>query len=471
MSRRSFLRGAGTVAIGLPFLDAMRTTSLYAAVPEPTARAFNVFFGLGFPTPLQSEGYDGPMEPLEVLRDKLCIVRGIDQVRADVGGANAHYDGAGASFGATAPTSLTQTGGATIDQVMRRELHPEGLPPGVIPTLCMGTYFRRNDRPYRYIHSWNPDGSPAARMLEDPASLFDRIFGEAPPMEMGPDRGQRLRRSVLDSVLAQYRHYQSDASNLGRASRARIADHLDRVREHEVRVFGGEMMGGTCVVPDRPPAGDIPHGTAADPGGEGIDITLEDLVSHWRLMADLYVLAAQCDLVRFGSVTYLSSGERIRVTGRYEYAGRTIYDFDDRRDRGRGGAQGCSHEYWHAFREGNANEQLRAHLHMKLREVAYFLQGLDDPEHADENGHTILENAMVTVSTESGDGRHNDVRRELSGIFHAISGGNDRFQTGSIVDVGAEGIDLYNTMLGAYGLRSRLGPEGRTVEAVDAILR
>ena len=67
LKRRTFLRGAGTVAIALPFLDAMRTTSLYAAEPEPVARAFNVFFGLGFPTPLQGLGFDGPMEPLSVV--------------------------------------------------------------------------------------------------------------------------------------------------------------------------------------------------------------------------------------------------------------------------------------------------------------------------------------------------------------------------------------------------------------------
>ena len=83
LSRRTMLQGAGTIAIGLPFLDAMRTTSVFAAAPEPPARAFNLFFGLGMPTPLQSEGFAGPMEPLQELQSKLLIVRGIDQVRCD----------------------------------------------------------------------------------------------------------------------------------------------------------------------------------------------------------------------------------------------------------------------------------------------------------------------------------------------------------------------------------------------------
>jgi hypothetical protein len=46
---------------------------------------------------------------------------------------------------------------------------------------------------------------------------------------------------------------------------------------------------------------------------------------------------------------------------------------------------------------------------------------------------------MITISTESGDGRHNDVKRELSGIFHAITGANGRFKTGQILDVGPRG--------------------------------
>jgi len=471
LGRRTFLRGAGTVAIGLPFVDAMTTTSLYAAMPEPPVRAFNVFFGLGFPTPLQAEDWTGPLEALEPLRDRLCVIRGIDQYRNDIGGVNAHYDGSGSCFSATKVANETRRGGATLDQVLRRAAYPDGLPTGMIPTLAMGTYFRRADRPYRYLHSWNADGSPAAQAIDDPRDLFDRIFGSAEP-EPTDTRDQRLRQSVLDSVLEQYRHYQSDASNLGVASRAKIADHLDRIREHEVRVFGDGTDGGTCTEPSRPPRSDLPLGAAADPGGEGVDVTLDGLVDHWRLMSDLYALAIHCDRVRFGCATYMSAGERIRMTGRYEFEGRHIYDFDDRADRGgRSGAQGCSHEFWHGFSADRENAELRAHLHLKLREVAYFLDKLDDPEHRDANGLSVLQNAMVTVSTESGDGRHNDVRRELSGIFHAISGANERFVTGDIVDVAAEGIDLYNTMLAAMGTGEKVGDPGRPVETVGAILR
>ncbi|MEM9194360.1 MAG: DUF1552 domain-containing protein, partial [Myxococcota bacterium] len=373
------------------------------------------------------------------------------------------------AFTAEPPNGEARAGGPSIDQVLRRTVGE----PGPIPTLLMGTYFRRS-RPARYIHSWNDDGSPADLPYETPRALFDRVFGQDPMMMPGDDpaaeRQNRIRQSVLDSVVTQYQHYMSDNGNLGAESRNRMREHLERIREHENRVFDPGVP-NTCMVPTRPAESTIPHNDAADPGGQGIDITLTDLTNEWRLMADSYALAVQCDLVRFGAVTFQAAGERIRLTGNYRYDGRDIYDFNDQRDLGQGGDRGCSHEFWHQFNEGRQNEQLRAHNHLMMREINYLLEQLADPAFADENGLSILENALVTISTESGDGRHSNSTRELSGVFHAISGANERFKTGEIIDVNEEGLDVYNTILEAYCSGQRLGPGGRSGTQVTSILR
>ena len=81
----------------------------------------------------------------------------------------------------------------------------------------------------------------------------------------------------------------------------------------------------------------------------------------------------------------------------------------------------------------------------------------------------VVHKGVVTISTESGDGRHANVKRELSGVFHAITGAGGRFKTGQIMDVHAEGLDLYNTMLSAMGASRRLGPARRKMKAIDAI--
>jgi hypothetical protein len=471
LDRRTTLKGLGGIAINLPLLEEMTasaalTTAAKQAAHQIPVRACNVFFGLGIPAPLQAEGFDGVLEPLRPLSDKLLIMRGVDHVRADESGINAHFDGASAAFTAEPPGGEARAGGPSIDQVVRRTHYADGLPKGMVPTLNAGTFFRRS-RVSRYVHSYNMDGTVAATMQERPRDVFERVFGSLAMSEGHDVRKRRLKRSILDSVIDQYHFYTGETSPLGAASRVRIADHLERIREFEQRAF--EMQDSPKSDLASPPASHLAHGGAADPGGQGIDMQLTDLVAEWRLMADLYALAIQTDRVRFGSLTFLAAGERLRITGDYQYNGRSIYEFNDAKDLNASGDQGCSHEWWHKFSEKKKNTQLRAHAHMKLRETAYFLQQLAGDEAVESNGKTILENSMITVSTESGDGRHSDAKRELSGVFHAISSANGWFRSGEIMDVNAEGIDVYNTMLDAVGVPHRIGPEDRKFAPVDAI--
>lgn len=468
INRRVILKGIGGITIGLPFLEEMLVSTACAA--EQTAvpvRAFNLFFGLGIPAPLQQEGFDGVLEPLQPLSDKLLIMRGVDHVRADEKGINAHYDGATAAFTAEPPQGEAKAGGASIDQMIRRAHYPEGLPPEMVPTLVGGTFFRRS-RVGRYVHSYNPDGTVAATMQEKPRDLFERVFGSLVVAgESGDATRNRLKRSVLDTVAEQYNFYTGVNSPLGVASKARIVEHLERIREFEQRAYA--MQPKVAGAPDLPQKSKLLHGGEADPGGMGIDITVDELTTEWRLMADLYALAIQTDRVRFGSLTFLAAGERIRLKGLYEYDGREVFEFDDAAQRNASGDKACSHEWWHEFDEKKKNEQLRAHAHMKMREVAYFLSRLDGKDAVEANGKTLLENSLITISTESGDGRHNDVKRELSGVFHAITGAGGRFKTGQIMDVNAEGLDVYNTLLAGMGVKNRMGPEKREMSPVDAI--
>lgn len=467
ISRRTMLKGLGSVTIGLPFLEEMLSAKTLASQTDVPIRAFNVFFGLGIPAPLQTEGFDNVLEPLKPLRRKLLIMRNIDQIRCDESGINAHFDGASGAFTAEPPDGEAKAGGPSIDQVIRKHYHPNGLPAGMVPTLIGGTFFRRS-RVSRYVHSYNEDGTVAAAMQEKPRELFDRVFGA---IEIGNSnaetRQKRLKRSVLDSVMEQYKHYTGANSPLGAASKSRLADHLDRIRELEQRAYGmPEHMNGA---PPLPPRSKLAHGGQADPGGEGIDMKLDDLTHEWRLMAELYALAIKMDRARFGSLTFLAAGERLRITGDYFYQSRKIYTFDDASQLNATGSQGCSHEWWHQFNENKPNQALRAHAHMKMREVAYFLNLLDEPESMEANGRSILENSLITISTESGDGRHSNVKRELSGVFHAVTGANGRFKTGQTMDVPAEGIDVYNTMLTTMGVADKLGPANREHQSIDRI--
>ena len=134
MNRRTMLKGLGTVAIGLPMMEEMLVSTAVAA-PQVPVRAFNIFFGLGIPSPLQTEGFEDVFEPLAPLKDKLLIMRNVDQVRCDESGINAHFDGASGAFTAEPPDGEAKSGGPSIDQVIRRSHYPDGMPPGMVPTL------------------------------------------------------------------------------------------------------------------------------------------------------------------------------------------------------------------------------------------------------------------------------------------------------------------------------------------------
>ncbi len=461
LDRRTFRRGAGTVAIGLPFLDEMRVQSVYAGAPEPPVRAFNLFFGLGVPKEIQAEGLGtDALSPLAPFADKFAFLRGINLFEAD-GPSQNHFDGGGAMFTAAEPNNESDAGGPSLDQVILSELYPKG-PPTTINTLMMGSYFRRtlenNASLTRYVHCWKEDGTPVDVPIETPAELFARVFGSAPPK--GPDdlKARHYDRSVLDSMLDQYQHYTSDAGGLGAGSQARIKDHLDKVRELERKLFPEDIG---CTIPSDP--GDMPllHGQSVDNGGGGPELFVDEWVPWWQSLADIYALAVLCDVTRFGMVMFQSGGERIRLNGDWDYNGQPI-TFNDVADSiGVGG----SHEYWHSYQASNANTQMRWHTHFIMAQMAHFLSAIDDPDYADANGQTVLENALITIGTELGNGNPHD----LESVFHMVSQANGRFAPGTY-DLDRSGTDLYNTILQGHGIKRQMGTPSAFTGTIDTIL-
>jgi hypothetical protein len=456
LSRRTLLRAAGGVAIGLPFLEEMRPTSVYAAEPSPTVRAFNVFFGLGYQSALQDLGLAGStrLVPAEPLVDKfgarLAFLRKIDQ-RGCNGEGNAHYDGSAGAFTGTPADRIDRsknvTGGESIDQALRFHAYPNQLPAGVLNAMNTGTWWRYSDSTQRYIHSRLKDGSPAGDAVppQDPKELFDKLFTDrtASPDPTQQDEGaaaraRAMRGSILDALMDQYEHYRGPAGGLSAASRARITNYFEQIRSIEQEVAAGPRV---------PEAPSVQCGTVEDPGadwyshrnrgdGDGIDITVEKVQREVQLMARLFAMGVACDRVRFGSFVFQSGGERIRLHGRYEYNGRLIADWDE---------DETSHELWHQ----NNYDRCAEHLHFVMNQIAYFLEQLDGIV---ENGKSVFDTAMITISTESGNGQHN--AEELRNVFHAINGANGRFKVGggSYIDIEANGIDVYNTMLMAHGV-------------------
>lgn len=447
LSRRTFLRGAGTVAIALPFLDEMLTDSVFAADPAPPTRVLTFFFGLGVPRAHQHIGAATPFRdhlgPLAEVADKVCFPRGIYYEKGSRTSGN-HARGSLAAFVGE------RDAGASIDQKAFAALHG-ATSPTAIRSLVAGT-FTRQDGNSRHVHSWVAPRVPTAQPVESPRQLFDQVFGSfMPPATSGgvdPVEAKRARyeRSVLDTAMEQYRYAKSDAFGLGATSRAKLELHLERIREIERRIHDPSMdddlpPAAAGCPPARP--GDFTHPEMVEiqkrVNNEGVRMDVGRWMQLWHAMVDVYAMAVKCDVSRFGNLQFQSGGERVVLYGEHEAYGQRR-SFDDRE---------TTHEYWHGWAPGNADERLMLdHVWLLMAELTYFLKALDDPDYRDANGGTVLDNALVLAGTELGDGRRHDVEH----VFHLVAGANGAIRNGAVLDVDASATELYNAGLRAVGI-------------------
>ncbi|MEL7367451.1 MAG: DUF1552 domain-containing protein [Myxococcota bacterium] len=446
LDRRTLLRGAGTVAIGLPFLEEMLSSSAYAQTQTPPARVLTMYFALGIPGQFQSDQYVNPyrghLAPLQEVADKVCFPRGIYFEKNSRSTGN-HARGSQAVFIGERNT------GASIDQAVLSHLHGNSAPTAV-RSLIAGTYTRQ-DGNQRHIHSWIGPRQPTAQPIESPRILFDRVFGsfmpgggdEVDPVEI---RRARYERSILDSAMDQFQYVTSDAFGLGAPSKAKLNLHVERLRELELRIFDPDNLPGppaaAACPPQAPPEFTHPEMFEIQKtvNNEGVRMEVNRWMELWHAMADVYAMAVKCDVTRFGNIQFQSGGERIELYGDYTAYGQTRSFNDDK----------TSHEYWHGWSRNDTNQRLMLdHIWLMMAEVTYFLKALDDRDFLDANGKTVLENALLLVGTELGDGELHDVEN----VFHLIAGGNGAIRTG-VVETDRQATALYNAGVRALGIEN-----------------
>ncbi|MGB5413729.1 MAG: DUF1552 domain-containing protein, partial [Polyangiales bacterium] len=253
LTRRHFIHGAGSVAIGLPLAATM--TRFAAAAPGVTPpRYISLFFGNGMPKKFVQNGYSGNViAPLAPFQSKLAMIRGLQLNEG--GGAALHYKGT-ARFGKGMPAPSESTaGGESLDS----KAHQTYAPGSLLLNVNMHTHVTGGNPATRWFHSWRGVNQPNDELLR-PLDVFDAIFGSFMPPDTGglsPEerRDIRYRNSVLDSVVEQYQELSSERSPYSLGVRALIADHLDLVRSLERRSLEiDEMMPPvTCDAPAAPP--------------------------------------------------------------------------------------------------------------------------------------------------------------------------------------------------------------------------
>lgn len=458
LSRRTLLAGAGGVLVGLPFLEEMQPRLARAQTPEPPMRLITMFFGLGVARDESIKQFAGPLEPYQPLADKMAFFTNLEVKQAhDFGSGEPHFKVGDVIFVGDPQRREYEASGPSIEQLVKRELHPDGVPT-LIGSKSVGMWFRTGSVS-QYTRHWNADGSPGERPERRPTRIFQQMFGGQ--TSAGPDgtvdpavvRANHLRRSVLDAVVGEYKHFVGDASPLGAESKAKLAVHLDNIRNVEARLAPMEdaiedALSQECTSPTpvTDPGTDIPYDL--DQGGSGGSapiIAHEDFLAAFQLQGELMALALRCDVLRFGSMLFVGSGGHVGLRGTYSAIGDSVNFSQD--------LPGTSaHD---AYFHNNRWDKCRLHAHYCQTALASALLSMDDPNYLEANGKTVLDNTLVLIGTDYGGGG-TSTGHIPEGVFHAVAGGNGHFKPG-FYDTPYNVIDLYETALKPYGLTTGMG--------------
>jgi hypothetical protein len=258
LSRRRFLRGAGTVAVALPWLESFATGSARAQAAATPKRFVAFFQGCGVDISrfwpkkigaLSAESLTGTgLEPLASYAGKLLIPRGIQcsprgfDFDDAQNGANDHNLGTAARLTAAKLDGVENqhyAQGISVDQEMAKSINPDGK---AALTLAVGR--ERSGNADGYISYLGP-GEPAPRQ-QNPWLVYQDFMssgGDGTPMV---DLVLKRRQSVLDAVKADFDSLKSN-KRLSQADKAKLDLHFSTIRDVE----GGMVSSGAiaCALP------------------------------------------------------------------------------------------------------------------------------------------------------------------------------------------------------------------------------
>lgn len=285
LTRRALLAG-GAVALGLPFLDAMRP--LARGATSPAARRLLCYFvPNGVLASAWTPAAPGPalelspsLAALAPVRDRLRVLTGLANAPGMPDSPGSHASGT-AAFLTARKARRSETDlhvGVSLDQ--RYAAAIVGATP--LPSLqlgcegggAIGACDIGFGCAYHRSISWSTPTTPLPK-LTSPRLAFDILVAGDDPAASATARDHRraTRRSVLDVVLADAHDLERE---IGAADRQRLDEYLDGLRALERQL---DAPAGACPL-------------ALAPGEP------TDFPAHVDMMTELMVLAFACDRTR-----------------------------------------------------------------------------------------------------------------------------------------------------------------------------
>jgi hypothetical protein len=314
------------------------------------------------------------LKPLEKFKDDFLILNNLMLYPATLDGAGDHAR-AMACFLSNKQIYKTTTNdiqcAISMDQVLANEIGHKTRFPSLELGLDYGRMEGACDPGYACIYSnnvsWRNETTPAIKEV-NPRVVFDRLFAGANAADHeGESRHQQemYNRSILDFT----REGLSRLSNrISTSDRYRMDEYLTSIREIERRL-------------DAPPEDLKPL-----PEGVVRPVRVPDKFSdHFRLMADLQILAIQQDVTRISTFTL-----------GVEQSRRTYNEI---------GIPEEHHGLTHHAGDREKIEKVAKIDYYIVEQFAYFLEKMKSIQEGDA---TLLDNSMVVFGNGNGNGVRHD---------------------------------------------------------------
>jgi hypothetical protein len=408
LGRRAVLRGAGGLALALPWLDSLAPRSARAGGQGFPKRLVLWFTANGTVRPSWTPGPDFALSPilapLAGHEADLLVVSGLDMLSSG-GDRKGHNRGVGCLWTGVEPLGGNdgESGygnGISVDQ------HIAAALPSTAPfrTLEFGVQVKSSLPNGRMIY-----GGPLQPVVpeDDPHAMFERIFASFTGDPAAAMALRARRKSVLDAVaddIARMRPV------LGAVDRGKLDAHLEAIRALEQRL--DQLDGADCTPPELGP----PLEFKKNPNYPAVG----------ALQLDMLVLALACGLTNVASIMWSSAlGSAI-----FTWLGQSVDHHTLSHDESETAqAQLVDINRWYAERF--------AELLTKMREV-------------EEGDGTLLDHSVVVWGSELGKGQPHDCRK----IPFVLAGGcHGWFGTGRHVEYdGASHNDLLLSLCEAMGV-------------------
>jgi len=424
LPRRTFLRGLGTAAIGLPFLDAMAPAFASSSVADPPIRMAFFYLPNGMIMDAWNPSYNEgkltelprSLKALEPYKEDILHLGNLthNTGRALLDGAGDHGRCSGSYLtGIQVKKSLVDIrAGVSFDQIVANEIGGKTR----FPSLELGMDDARQagdcDSGYSCAYTnnlaWKSETQPLPPTL-NPRALFERLFGTGQPMTAAERaRQNKYRRSILDFVTDDTHKLES---SLGPTDRRKLDEYLSAIREVERQIQRAEADNKEID-----PGMDKPYGVPAD------------FAEHFKLMSSMIAIAFQADLTRI--VTFL-------VT--HEGTSRPYREL---------GIPDGHHPLTHHRNIPELMEKVRKINEYHVQQFAGFVEKMKT---AKEGDRSLLDNCMIVYGAGLSDGNAH-LHEDLPTLM--VGRGGNYFKTGRRMQVRRETpmCNLFLTMMDRMGV-------------------